>query len=53
MGHVTYKVFNLYFSIRCGTYNSHLHTTRECVYIIYENQRWVYKLIMYLAYILV
>jgi len=24
---LTYKVFNLYFSIRCGTYNSHLHTT--------------------------
>jgi len=21
------KVFNLYFSIRCGAYNSHLHTT--------------------------
>jgi len=27
MGPLTYKVFNLYFSIRCGTYNSHLHTT--------------------------
>jgi len=27
MGHLTYKVFNIYFSIRCGTYNSHLHTT--------------------------
>jgi len=27
MGPLTYKVFNIYFSIRCGTYNSHLHTT--------------------------
>jgi len=27
MDPLTYKVFNLYFSIRCGTYNSHLHTT--------------------------
>jgi len=27
MGPLTYKVFNLYFSIRCGTYKSHLHTT--------------------------
>jgi len=24
---LTYKVFNLYFSNRCGTSNSHLHTT--------------------------
>jgi len=28
MGPLTYKVFNFYFSIRCRTYNSHLHTTR-------------------------
>jgi len=27
MGPLTYKVFNLHFSIRYGTYNSHLHTT--------------------------
>jgi len=27
MGPLTYKVSNLYFSIRCGTYNSHLYTT--------------------------
>ncbi|KEH39376.1 hypothetical protein MTR_2g095250 [Medicago truncatula] len=27
MGSLTYKVFNPYFSIRYGTYNSHLHTT--------------------------
>ncbi|AES91187.1 hypothetical protein MTR_4g107690 [Medicago truncatula] len=27
MGPLTYKVFNLYYFIRCGTYNSHLHTT--------------------------
>jgi len=27
MGPLTYKVFNLYFSIRYVTYNSHLHTT--------------------------
>jgi len=27
MGPLTYKVFNLYSFIRCGTYNSHLHTT--------------------------
>ena len=27
MGPLTYKVFNLYCFIRCGTYNSHLHTT--------------------------
>ena len=27
MGPLTYKVFNRYFSVRCGTYNSHLHTT--------------------------
>jgi len=26
MGPLTYKVFNIY-SIRCGAYNSHLHTT--------------------------
>ena len=24
---LTYKVFYLHFSIRCGTYNPHLHTT--------------------------
>jgi len=27
MGPFTYKVFNLYSFIRCGTYNSHLYTT--------------------------
>jgi len=27
MGPLTYKVINLYFSIWCGTYNPHLHTT--------------------------
>jgi len=27
MGPHTYKVFNIYSFIRCGTYNSHLHTT--------------------------
>jgi len=27
MGPLTYKVFNLYCFIRCGTYNSHLYTT--------------------------
>ncbi|AES67031.1 hypothetical protein MTR_2g086060 [Medicago truncatula] len=26
MGPLTYKVFNLYYFIRCGTYNSHLQT---------------------------
>jgi len=25
MSPLTYKMFNLCFSIRCGTYNSHLH----------------------------
>ncbi|RHN52878.1 hypothetical protein MtrunA17_Chr6g0485331 [Medicago truncatula] len=27
MSPLTYKVFNLYYFIRCGTYNSHLCTT--------------------------
>jgi len=27
MSPLTYKVFNLYSFIRCGTYNSHLYTT--------------------------
>ncbi|AES93632.1 hypothetical protein MTR_5g005790 [Medicago truncatula] len=26
MGHLTYNVFNLYYFIQCGTYNSHLQT---------------------------
>jgi len=34
MDHFTYKMFNLHFSIRYETYNSHLHTTqRKCMNI--------------------
>jgi len=33
MGHLIYKVFNLYFSIRCRTYNSHLHATPPQVWV--------------------
>ena len=41
MGHFTYKVFSLYFSIRCGTYNSHLHTTLP-------PQVWVHQFITFI-----
>jgi len=35
MGPLTYKVFNLYTFIRCGTYNSHLYiTTLEVEHLI-------------------
>jgi len=30
---LTYNVFNLYLSIRCGTYKSPLHTTKRSTWV--------------------